>query len=150
MSFIPHPNDMNRRQLLRAAGAGVGGAALLSALGQSGFARTATLNAAGIAHLPAKAKNVIFVFMSGGPSQMDLFDYKPELQKQHGKSITLEWRKDIDKESILLGSRRKFAQQGETGQWCSDAFKYIPEHIDKFAVVKSLYTDSFEHGSAIL
>ena len=145
-----HRIDLNRRQLLRAAGAGLGGAALMSAIGQAGLARAAGLQAAGLTPLPAKAKNVIFLFMFGGPSQMDLFDYKPELQKNDGKTVNHEWRRDLNKESVVLGSKRKFAQYGETGQWCSDAFKLIPEHMDKLAVVKSLYTDSFAHGSAIL
>lgn len=151
MSFLPHSMDLSRRQLLRAAGAGIGGTALLSALGQSGFAgASASLQASPIAGLPAKAKNVIFLFMFGGPSQMDLFDYKPDLQKYDGRTVNHEWRRDMMKESVVLGSKRKFARYGETGQWCSDAFRYIPEHMDKLAVVKSLYTDSFAHGSAIL
>jgi hypothetical protein len=99
---------------------------------------------------PAKAKRVIFLFMFGGPSQMDLFDYKPELQRSHGKSVSYEKRRRDQSEALLLGSKRSFAQHGETGQWCSDALPRIAGHMDKLAVIKSLYTDSFAHGSALL
>lgn len=101
-------------------------------------------------HFPAKAKRVIFLFMFGGPSQMDLFDYKPLLQRNSGKTVQLERRRGKHEEMELLGSARKFQQHGETGQWCSDAFQHLPKHMDKLAVIKSLQTDSFAHGSAVL
>ncbi len=101
-------------------------------------------------HFPAKAKRVIFLFMFGGPSQMDLFDYKPLLQENSGKTISIEKRRGDTQEMVLLGSQRKFRQYGDTGQWCSDALRYIPEHMDKLAIIKSLQTDSFAHGSAVL
>ncbi len=101
-------------------------------------------------HFPAKAKRVIFLFMFGGPSQMDLFDYKPLLQKYAGKTIELERRRGKTEEMALLASKRSFKQYGETGQWCSDAFKHIPQHMDKLAVIKSIQTDSFAHGSAVM
>ncbi len=101
-------------------------------------------------HFPAKAKSCIFLFMYGGPSQMDLFDYKPELQKRDGQTIEMEIRRRDVRPSKLLASKRKFAQYGESGQWCSDALPHIAQHMDKLAVIKSLYSDSFAHGSAML
>jgi hypothetical protein len=101
-------------------------------------------------HFPAKAKRCIFLFMFGGPSQMDLFDYKPELNRRGGETITLEARRHKDRPSVLLASQRSFKQYGQTGSWCSDAFPLISRHMDKLAVIKSLYTDSFAHGSAVL
>lgn len=99
---------------------------------------------------PAKAKRIIFLCMFGGPSQLDLFDYKPELQRHAGQTIVHERRTRQMREAVLLGSPFDFQQYGETGQWCSSAFRHLPRHMDKLAVVKSLYTDSFAHGSAVL
>lgn len=103
-----------------------------------------------LAHRAGGAKHCIFLYMYGGPSQMDLFDYKPELQKRDGQKIQLEIRRRAMQEGVLLGSKRKFRQHGESGQWCSDAFPQIAQHMDKLAVIKSLYMDSFAHGSANL
>ncbi|MHC5209549.1 MAG: DUF1501 domain-containing protein [Planctomycetota bacterium] len=101
-------------------------------------------------HLPGKAKHCIFLFMFGGPSQVDLFDYKPELQKRDGQTADLEIRRNDTQAGVILGSKRTFKQHGETGQWCSDALPELSKHMDKLAVIKSLYTDSFAHGSAVL
>ena len=100
--------------------------------------------------LPSKAKSVIFLFMFGGPSQVDLFDYKPELQKRDGQSIQNEFRRGSKTQAVLQASRRNFAQHGNSGLWCSDAFPNIAKHMDKLALVKSLTSDSFAHGSALL
>jgi hypothetical protein len=100
--------------------------------------------------LPSKAKSVIFLFMFGGPSQVDLFDYKPELQKRDGQSIQNEFRRGSKTQAVLQASRRNFAQHGNSGLWCSDAFPCIAKHMDKLAMVKSLTSDSFAHGSALL
>jgi len=100
--------------------------------------------------LPTKAKSVIFLFMFGGPSQVDLFDYKPELQARDGQSIENEFRRGTKTKAVLQASRRSFQQHGESGLWCSDAFPNIAKHMDKLAVIKSLQSDSFAHGSALL
>src|SRR5262245_33578119 len=102
------------------------------------------------AHLPRRAKSCIFLFMYGGPSQMDLFDYKPELNKRHGQTANLEQRRRNVAAGKLLGSKRTFQQHGRSGQWCSDALPHLARQMDKLAVIKSLYADSFAHGSAML
>jgi hypothetical protein len=99
---------------------------------------------------PAKAKACIYLYLYGGPSQMDLFDYKPDLQKSSGKKIKMEIRRREMRDSVLQGSKRTFAQHGRSGLWCSDALPNIAKHMDKLAVIKSLYMDSFAHGSANL
>ncbi|MEX2168361.1 MAG: DUF1501 domain-containing protein [Pirellulales bacterium] len=145
-----------RRQFLWELGAGFGGLALASLLDGDGFfsapAQAAATRAQQILspHLPVKAKSCIFLFMFGGPSQVDLFDYKPELQKRDGQSIDNEFRRGAKTKATLQASQRVFRQHGESGQWCSDAFPHIAQHMDKLAVVKSLYSDSFAHGSAVL
>lgn len=133
----PNPR-LDRRHFCTQTGAGFGSLALASMLqGQE-------------PKLPSKAKSVIFLFMFGGPSQVDLFDYKPELQKRDGQSIQNEFRRGSKTQAVLQASRRKFAQHGNSGLWCSDAFPNIAKHMDKLAMVKSLTSDSFAHGSALL
>jgi len=129
---------LDRRHFCTQTGAGFGSLALASMLqGQE-------------PKLPSKAKSVIFLFMFGGPSQVDLFDYKPELQKRDGQSIRNEFRRGSKTQAVLQASRRNFAQHGNSGLWCSDAFPNIAKHMDKLAMVKSLTSDSFAHGSALL
>ncbi len=133
----PNPR-LDRRHFCTQTGAGFGSLALASMLqGQE-------------PKLPSKAKSVIFLFMFGGPSQVDLFDYKLELQKRDGQSIQNEFRRGSKTQAVLQASRRNFAQHGNSGLWCSDAFPCIAKHMDKLAMVKSLTSDSFAHGSALL
>lgn len=134
----PEDHRLDRRRFCTSTGAGFGSLALMSMLESHG------------AVLPAKAKSVIFLFMFGGPSQVDLFDYKPELQKRDGQTIANEFRRGTTTQAVLQASRRTFAQHGDSGLWCSDAFPGIAKHVDKMAMVKSLTSDSFAHGSALL
>lgn len=148
----------SRREFLWEMGAGFGGLALTALLEADGFfsgpASAASLPGNPLfpkpALLPGKAKSVIFLFMYGGPSQMDLFDYKPELNKRHGQTASLEQRRRDVRPGKLLGSQRTFRQYGKSGQWCSDALPHLSAHMDKLAVVKALYADSFAHGSAMI
>ena len=149
----------SRREFLWQAGAGFGGLALTDLLSGDGFfdrhlsaAQPNNLDplAPKLPHFTAKAKRCIFLFMYGGPSQMDTFDYKPELQKRDGQTIEIEIRRNSIQKQKLLGSKRKFKQHGQSGQWCSDAFPNIARHMDELCVVKSLYADTFAHGSAMI
>jgi hypothetical protein len=147
-----------RRQFLWDAGAGFAGLALTGLLDRDGFfgrpAVAAELPSNPLAqklpHFPVKAKHVIFLFMYGGPAAMDTFDYKPELQKRDGQTADLEIRRGAVSKQKLLASKRSFKQYGQSGQWCSDAFPHIAEHMDDLCVVKSLYADTFAHGSAMI
>ena len=147
-----------RRQFLWEMGAGFAGLALTSLLEADGFfgkAQGAELPSDDplrpkIPTIPTKAKSCIFLFMFGGPSQVDLFDYKPELQKRDGQTVENEFRRQAKSKATLQASRRTFKQHGQSGLWCSDAFPHLSQHMDKLAVVKSLYSDSFSHGSALL
>lgn len=146
-----HPID--RRGFIASSGAGFGSLALMSMLASSGKASEQDVRlpmAPKPPMLETKAKSVIFLFMFGGPSQVDLFDYKPELQRRDGQSIDNEFRRGTKTQAVLQASRRTFKQCGKSGLWCSDAFPKISEHMDKLAVVKSLTSDSFAHGSALL
>jgi hypothetical protein len=145
-----------RRQFLWEMGAGFTGVALTALLDGQGFFASKALAgepsrnplAPKPAHFPGRAKSCIFLYMYGGPSQMDLFDYKPELQKRDGQNVQMEIRRRSMQASKLLASHRRFKQYGQSGQWCSDALPHLAQHMDKLAVVKSLYADSFAHGSA--
>jgi hypothetical protein len=148
----------NRREFLWQMGAGFAGLALADMLDRDGFfagrAEASSTEAVPLAerppHFPAKAKRCIFLFMYGGPSQMDTFDYKPALQRRDGQEIQMEIRRGSVRRGRLLASRRKFHQHGQSGLWCSDAFPRIAEHMDELCVLKSLYADTFAHGSAMI
>jgi hypothetical protein len=101
-------------------------------------------------HFPAKAKNVIFMFMEGGPSQMDLFDPKPELQKWHGKPLPASMTKDlklafIKPTAAVLGSPRVFKQYGQSGTIFSDYLPHMSAVADDICMVRSMCTDAFNH-----
>ncbi len=149
---MPAPPDRHsRRRFLTNLGAGLCGLPLAAASPRWGSVLGApAFDAARGPHFAPRAKRCVFLFMFGGPSQMDLFDYKPELQARDGQAIEMERRRRQVRESKILGSQRTFKRYGETGQWCSDAFPRLPEHIDKLAIIKSLYTDSFAHGTGVL
>ncbi len=149
----------HRREFLWQMGAGFTGLALTAMLDQDGFFAKHGYGAEPVytgplapktQHFDAKVKHCIFLFMYGGPSQMDMFDYKPELQKRDGQTVDTEIRRGSVQPSKLLASKRKFTQYGQTGQWCADILPNLAQQIDKLAVIKSLYADSFAHGSAML
>ena len=158
MSINPISNQCtgSRREFLWQSGSGFTGLALTAMLEADGFfgttAQASEIQANPLTNnpIPKKAKSCIFLFMFGGPSQVDLFDYKPELQKRDGQTIDNEFRRNVKTKAVLQASRRSFARHGQSGQWCSDAFPNISRHMDKLAVIKSLYSDSFAHGSAVL
>ncbi|MCB9875854.1 MAG: DUF1501 domain-containing protein, partial [Planctomycetaceae bacterium] len=104
-------------------------------------------------HFTPRAKNVIFLFMAGGPSQLELFDPKPKLQQLDGQVIPESYVENqrfafIKKDARLLGTRRKFDQHGASGQTVSECLPHIASISDDIAVLKSLRTDSFNHGPA--
>ena len=110
-------------------------------------------------HFPARAKSVIYLFMAGGPSQLELFDYKPELQKYSGQPIPdsfIQGRRfafmDIftKEHPKLLGTVRKFARHGQSGAWVSALLPHMAGVVDDLAFVKSVATDVFNHAPAKL
>src|SRR5262245_3320144 len=103
-------------------------------------------------HFPAKAKGVIHLFMNGGPSQMDLFDPKPELERQHGKAYfdkiagEVEFIKDA---GAILRSPFRFAQHGQCGAWVSEVMPHLAGVVDDLALIRSMYTTNLTHEPAI-
>jgi hypothetical protein len=160
---MPENHDSNckcsgtRREFLWQMGGGFAGLALTAMLDRDGFfgkpavaAELASPLALRPSHFAGKAKHVIFLFMYGGPSQVDTFDYKPELQKRDGETVDMEIRRGSIQKQKLLASKRSFKQYGKSGLWCSDAFPHLSAHMDELCVVKSLYADTFAHGSAMI
>jgi len=142
-----------RRHFVTSTGAGFGSLALLSLFDRERRA-VADASVSPLAprppHLEPRATSVIFLFMFGGPSQVDLFDYKPELQARDGQSVENEFRTGATTKAVLQASRRTFRRHGESGQWVSDALPCLARQADRLAFVKSLHSDSFAHGSAVL
>src|SRR5262245_29548293 len=103
-------------------------------------------------HFPAKAKSVIWLFMNGGPSQVDTWDYKPELEKRHGQALKGFDRTTgffVDQVGPLMKSPFKFRQHGQCGAWASDLFQNLAKHVDKLAFLHSCWTDSNNHSPAL-
>jgi hypothetical protein len=108
-------------------------------------------------HHAAKAKRVIFLFQSGGPSQIDLMDYKPHLNKVHGQQLPDSVRQGQrltgmsgNQSSLpLVGSPFKFAQHGESGQWLSELLPYTAGIADDMCIVNSMYTEAINHGPGV-
>ncbi|MBI3853587.1 MAG: DUF1501 domain-containing protein [Verrucomicrobia bacterium] len=149
---------MSRRDALKRAGAGFGLLALAGLLDQEGLlipsATAATVDPLSPkpSHFNARAKSVIWLFMNGGPSQVDTWDYKPELIKRHGQKLD-----GIDKFTgffanevgPLMKSPFAFAQHGQSGSWVSEIFPNMAKHVDKMAFIHSLHTLSNNHSPAL-
>ena len=108
-----------------------------------------------LTHFPAKAKRVIFLFMAGGPSQLELFDYKPKLQELNGQVVPESYVKNkrfafIKQDAKLLGTRRTFARHGQCGAEMSELLPGLASIADEVAIVKGMTTDVFNHGPAKL
>jgi hypothetical protein len=143
------PRQLSRRRLLQLSGAGFGGLALAGLAQGLGLATVQDPASARV--WPARAKRVIFLFMHGGPSQVDTFDYKPLLERDHGKPLPFEKpRIQFAQTGNLLKSPWKFAQHGESGAWVSELFPHVARHVDKLCFVKSLHGTNEAHGGALL
>ena len=106
-------------------------------------------------HFDAKAKRVIYLFMAGGPSQLELFDYKPKLQEMDGEVIPESYVEGknfafLKKDAQLLGTKRKFQKWGDSGQEMSELLPHLGELADKIAIIRSMKTEVFNHGPAKL
>jgi len=145
------PITLSRRQWLQHSACGFGSLALAGLGAQQ--ASSGPL-AARAPHFRPRAKRVIFLFMAGGPSQMDTFDYKPKLQRDHGKEMPggiPELQKKVGRRlKKLQASPFKWKQHGSSGLWISELFPQMARHADRLCVVKSMHTDGFDHGTATL
>ena len=102
-------------------------------------------------HRAARAKRVIFLFMHGGPSQVDTFDYKPQLTRDHGKPLPFDKPRIVSAETDnLLGSPFKFQRYGESGAWVSELFPHVARHVDDLCIINSMFGSNSRHGAAAL
>jgi hypothetical protein len=149
-------HQFSRRQLLQNCGAGFGTIALNDLLARtasagqnSSAASNPLLSQPG--HFPARAKRVIFLFMHGGPSHVDTFDYKPLLAKHDGQPLPFEKpRIQFAQTGNLLKSPWKFRQYGQSGAWVSDLFPNVGRCADDITFIKSIHGSNEAHGGALL
>jgi uncharacterized protein DUF1501 len=147
---------VSRRRFLQTAGHGFGALALAHLIAADSHAgeapRDPRLASARAPHFPARAKRCIFLFMVGGPSQMDLFDPKPELDKLHGARLPASFGKVtsqfIEDDPICLGSTRHWGRYGQSGMDMSDLIPHMHQHADTIALVRSCAVDSVVHSPA--
>jgi hypothetical protein len=153
---------LTRRHFFGRSATGIGLAALASLLGQELRGdNTATTKAhgglPGLPHFPAKAKRVIYLFQSGGPSQMELFDYKPRLQEFRGQDLPESVRMgqrltgmSASQSSFpVVPSKFQFAQHGDSGAWVSELLPYIAKAADHLTFLKSVHTEAINHDPAV-
>lgn len=154
-------HQITRRHFFQQCGVGLGAIALGSLLG-GGQAAAAPAHAMGVmggkAHYPARAKRVIFMFMAGGPSQLELFDYKPALQKYNDQPIPqsyIEGKRFAFMDSFgndgppkLLGTVREFKQHGQSGAWVSECLPHTAKIVDEISFIKTVATDVPNHAPA--
>ena len=147
------PSFRSRRDFLRLAGGGFGALAF-SALSQAEEKSTPTSPfAAKDPHFPAKAKSVIFLFMEGGPSHLDLFDPKPELRKRAGQPLPASFGKVITPMGTggnnLLADKRKWAKHGKSGLDVSDWLPQTAKHADDLCILRACYADGLNHVGSV-
>jgi hypothetical protein len=155
-----HPQLNSRRWFLRECGVGLGkiAAATLLTNAFSPWSRGVTVSAAEALkpkqpHFPAKAKHVIHLFMAGAPSQLDLFDYKPELAKLEGKPLPPsviggQRYAFIRPDAAVMGPKFKFAKHGQCGAELSEMLPHLADVVDDITIIKSMKTDQFNHAPA--
>lgn len=147
---------LTRRHFFRECGIGVGKIALASLLcgGSRAFASTGAEPAqARMPHFMPRAKHVIYLFMSGAPSQLDLFDHKPTLARHDGQPIPEAIVKDqryafIQRDAALMASRFKFARHGQCGAELSEMLPHLATVVDELAIIRSVHTNQFNHAPA--
>ena len=147
---------MSRRELLSRVGMGLGGIALADLIGPARSALAAG-GALTTAHHPPTAKRVIYLFQSGGPSQLETFDYKPILNERRGEPLPDSVRQGQrltgmsgNQSSLpLAGSIFKFAQHGQSGAWLSELLPHTAKVVDELAIIRSVTTEAINHDPAI-
>jgi hypothetical protein len=145
---------LTRRQMLQGTAVGFGHLALMALLAEeaaAGSAATADPLAAKPAHFPARAKRAIFLLMKGGPSHVDTFDYKPRLERDHGKPLPFaKPRVQFAPTNNLLKSPWKFQRCGRSGVAVSELFPHVARCVDDLCFLHSLHGTNAAHGGAVL
>jgi len=157
----PFPSaGLSRRELLNRVGAGLGGIALghlLNPVGAFGSPEAGDRGVLAEPHFPPKARRIVYLFMSGGPSQLETFDYKPLLNERNGQELPESVRmgqrltpmSGNQAKLPLAGSLFKFGQHGQSGAWVSELLPHTAKMIDELCVVRSMFTEAINHDPAI-
>ncbi len=142
----------SRRAMLRRSSVGFGSLALASLLGNESQATESANPLAPVQpHFPARAKRIIFLFMSGGPSQVDTFDPKPLLTRDDGKPLPFDKpRVQFNATANLMKSPWRFRQYGESGLWVSDLFPHLARRVDDLCMIHSMHGTNPAHGGAVM
>lgn len=155
-----HQINQNRRHFFKKAALGIGGLALASMIDPLDmFSKSSSINPTGLdlPHFAPKAKRVIYLFQSGGPSQLELFDYKPKLNEMRGLDLPASVRMGQrltgmtsgQEKFPLVGSNFNFKQYGESRAWVSDLMPYTAKIADELCFIKSMHTEAINHDPAI-
>ncbi|MFN5708584.1 MAG: DUF1501 domain-containing protein [Planctomycetota bacterium] len=162
--FADYVRYETRRQFFRRGGNAVGAAALAALAGSELIAgqspdetKPALGGVPGLPHFPPKAKNVIYLHMVGGPSQMDLFDYKPQMKEWYDKDLPESIRNGQRLTTMTSGQSRfpiapskyQFAQHGQSGMWLSELLPWTSKVVDEMCFIRSMYTEAINHEPAI-
>jgi hypothetical protein len=143
---------ISRRSFFNGMAGGICGAALLHLLGRDLRASAPIDFKPRPAHFPAKARSVIHLFMNGGPSQMDLFDPKPQLDAHHGQPYFSKIAGEVENPAsagALMRSPFRFARHGQSGMWVSDALPHLAGAADDIALIRSMHTTNLTHEPAV-
>jgi hypothetical protein len=157
-SSLQYQDALNRRVFLRRSGGALGATALASLLSdESQAAKPATVGLPGFPNFAPKAKRIIYLFQSGAPSQMDLFDPKPEMDNHRGEDLPASIRQGQRLTGMTSGQKTfpvapsmfKFAQHGKSGAWISELMPQISGVADELCFIKSMHTEAINHDPAI-
>lgn len=159
MEELDYHLNVNRRTFLHRSAIGIGGLALGSLLGQScsGNSAQQDLSLGLLPHFPPKAKRVIYLFQSGAPSQLELFDWKPKLRELNGQELPASVRNGQrltgmtanQKAFPMVGSKFDFKQYGQGGSWFSDLLPHTAKIADDLCIIKSMHTEAINHDPAV-
>jgi hypothetical protein len=156
--FLEHGLTINRRRFLSRLGLGIGGVALGSLLIPDLFGGSEEeLVMTGLPHFAPRAKRIIYLFQNGAPSQLDLFDYKPMLQKMQGQDLPASIRMGQRLTGMtsgqakfpLAGSIFKFDQYGQARAWISELLPNTAKVVDDLCIVRSMFTEAINHDPAL-
>ena len=160
-TMISSPDALSRREFLGRSATGLGTAALAYLFARDGYGATAEAKRfgglPGVPHFAPKAKRVIYLFMNGAPTHVDLYDWKPKLKEMHGQPVPQEYLGDRrfssmtadPKGKLLLAPIEPFQQHGQSGAWVSSLMPHVAGMADDLCFVKSLHTDAVNHAPAI-
>ena len=149
------PPTLTRRELLQRCGMGFGMLGLTAVLSDAGELANSPITASGPLspkqpHFPARARQVVHLFMNGGPSHVDTFDPKPKLDELHGKPLPTQNLRTERKTGAAMKSPYKFAKYGQSGIEVSELFAKTAEHIDEMCIIRSMYADVPNHEPSLM